>query len=319
MDRIEHINAADYDRDRFSALKKGRSVYAVFSTCGEREAGLIGDKISLLRREMGDRLDAIILSHRRTEDHREEKTEAAARKAWSKTQIVLSHTVDVPDMDAERGKGADMRRALYWMDKNLHRGGDAVIVFLDADVTPDCFGAHFVLGLAGPVLEGYDFAKAGFHRSMGRVKKFVAQPLFSAVSHEKLRGLAEFSYPLSGEVAGTLDFFNSVSFWQMYGVETGINIDSCAGGCRIADVNLGRYDHEHHGDTAVQKMAFGVIRAYLIQLRDYGIIELKKGAEISDILTVSSIDRDGFRERTEFNLNEIKYKPLSTVLGAKRG
>ena len=201
-----------------------------------------------------------------------------------------------PTINDEKGKGADMRRVLYFINKNFKeelQDEDIIIVFLDADVLSEYFGSHFVTGLSGAVLNGYDFAKASFWREKGRVKKFVAQPLFSVIEHRKLENLKDFAYPLSGEVAGTLKFFNSVSFWQIYGVETGINIDSCMSDTKIADVNLGLYDHEHHGDVNIQKMAFGIMRTYLIQLRDYGFIEFKKGAKISDIFKASLINDNG--------------------------
>jgi hypothetical protein len=314
---VTHLHADHYGRDRFLSLKGDRAVYAVFSTIGEREADLVHRKIALLREELDGCLDGIFLSHRRRNIHHGDLTESRAMEAWDGTVLLLGHETRVPDMGDERGKGADMRRALYRINLQHRRGKserDIVIVFLDADVVTGYFGAHFVLGLAGPVLEGYDFAKAGFHRAMGRVKKFVAQPLFSAISHPRLDMLRELSYPLSGEAAGTLAFFNSVNFWQMYGVETGINIDSCMGGRRIADVNLGHYDHEHHDDPAIQMMAFGVIRTYLTRLIDHGILELKDGARISDVFAATSIDRHGDRERIEHSLDEIRYRPLRSVL-----
>ncbi|MBN1532957.1 MAG: hypothetical protein JXA20_09865 [Spirochaetes bacterium] len=314
---ITPLQAHRYDKERFLSLKGDRAVYAVFSTIGEREADLVNRKIALLSGELDGCLDGIFLSHRRRNPRHGDLTESRALEAWNGTVILPAHDTKVPDMGDERGKGADMRRALYRINRHHRRGKSEdriVIVFLDADVVTEYFGTHFVLGLAGPVLEGYDFAKAGFHRAMGRVKKFVAQPLFSAISHPKLDLLRELSYPLSGEAAGTLAFFNGVNFWQMYGVETGIDVDSCMGGCRIADVNLGHYDHQHHDDPAIQAMAFGVIRTYLTRLMEHGILELKDGARISDLFAATSIDRHGSRERIEVPLDEIRYRPLRSVL-----
>jgi len=149
---------------------------------------------------------------------------------------------------------------------------------------------------------------------MGRVKKYVAQPLFSSISHSSLKGLGEFSYPLSGECAGTLIFFNSVSFWQMYGVETGILVDAVSGNYSLADVNLGLYDHEHHNDINIQKMSFGIIRTYLRSLIDNGILTLNKGAVLSDVFAAEYINSEGERVKLEENLAEIKYRPLVEIL-----
>ena len=187
-------------------------------------------------------------------------------------------------------------------------------MFLDSDVVPEYFGEHFVLGLAGAVLEGADFSKASFWREMGRVKKYVAQPLFSLIDHPELKKLTDFSYPLSGEVAGTLKFFNSVNFWQIYGVETGINIDACFGDYNVTDVNLGLYDHEHHPDVNIQKMSFGIMRTFFLKLVEYGIIELKGNAKIGDIFRASFIGELGKRQTMEFDLTEKRYDPIIDIL-----
>ncbi len=316
MDKITYFDSSDFRLDQLLNRKGDRKVFVVFSTFGEREADLIYDKISILRRDIGDLIDRVFLSHRRTGD-KPELTEEKARAADSGAEIVICNSLDVPDMDIERGKGSDMRRTLYHINRLYGREfseSDIIVVFLDADVVPEYFGVHFVLGLAGAVIEGYDFSKASFWREMGRVKKYVAQPLLSVIEKENLRMLTEFSYPLSGEVAGTLEFFNRVSFWQMYGVETGINIDSCFGDFKVADVNLGLYDHEHHPDLDIQKMSFGIIRTFFLQMIEYGIIELRGGAEISDTFRSTYIDENGKRQFQEINLQELKYRPLREVL-----
>ncbi len=316
MKTVVQIESRHYTPERIKERKKEKHICVVFSTFGEREADLIHSKITLIRNEAGDIVDRIIVSHRRKGDS-EEKTELRAREAWDGTEIVLCNGLSIPDMGAERGKGADMRRTLYHLltsGDEKKRAVDTIVVFLDTDVLTQYFGTHFVFGLAGAVLDGYDFAKASFWRGMGRVKKFVAQPLFSSIDHPSLRGLSSLAYPLSGEIAGTLEFFTRVSFWQMYGVETGINIDTCFGDYRVADVNLGLYDHDHHADENIQRMAFGIIRTYLLQLVDYGIIELKQGARISDRLAASYIDDRGERREIDFDLSERKYRPLAELI-----
>src|SRR4030042_4568921 len=157
--------ASEFSLPRCRNLKKGRKIYIVFSTFGTREADLIFNKIRLIVSEAGDFVDKIFLSHRRAEGEIPEITEERARQAWDKTEIVICNSLTVPDMGTEKGKGADMRRTLYHINKNFTDTGsvkDMVIVFLDADVVPEYFGVHFILGLSGAVLEGNDFAKAGF-------------------------------------------------------------------------------------------------------------------------------------------------------------
>ncbi|PKL16597.1 MAG: hypothetical protein CVV49_15375 [Spirochaetae bacterium HGW-Spirochaetae-5] len=316
MKKIVKYDHADFKPEDLLKIKNDKKIYAVFSTFGEREADLVIEKIGVLKQLPAGLVDKIIINHRRAGDNFD-RTESGIISAFSDVDIMVSNTAAVPDMKNEKGKGGDMRRTIYRINREYLNGlsaDNAVVVFLDADVLPEYFGAHFATGLAGAVLNGADYAKGGFWREMGRVKKYVAQPLFSAVSHPSLKLLSEFSYPLSGECAGTLSFFNSVSFWQMYGVETGVLIDAVSGDYKLADVNLGLYDHEHHNDINIQKMSFGIIRTYLRSLIDYGIITLNNGASLSDVFAAEYINSDGERVKLEENLTEIKYRPLSEIL-----
>lgn len=318
MAEIATCEASFFTAEKVSSLKGNKKLYVIFSTLGEREADLIHGKISLLGREAGGVIDGIFLSHRRLGGG-EDLAEKRGREAWDGVTVVVNNSVAVPDMGKEKGKGADMRRCLYWINTRGKAGvppEDIIVVFLDADVHAEYFGVHFALGLAGAVLSGNDFAKASFWRAMGRVKKYMAQPLYSAIEHPALEPLTRLSYPLSGEVAGTLAFFNAARFWQMYGVETGIIMDACARGCRVADVNLGLYDHHHHDDEAIQRMAFGIIRTYLLQLEDYGLLELKDGARVADIFRGAFIDGKGARRRIRAELEERRYGPLADILNA---
>ncbi|MCL2155940.1 MAG: hypothetical protein FWH53_09775 [Leptospirales bacterium] len=321
MKRVVKYNHSDFTIDEFLRLKNNKKVLVVFSTFGEREADLIADKISVLKRLPHGVIDRIIVNHRRVGES-SDKTENVISKLHEDVHIMVANSISVPDMNNEKGKGADMRRTLYRINTDRINidylqgmsAEDIIIVFLDADVLPEFFGSHFVIGLAGAVLKGADYAKAGFWREMGRVKKYVAQPLFSVIDHPSLKTLTEFSYPLSGECAGTLSFFNSVRFWQMYGVETGILIDASIGEYSLADINLGLYDHEHHNDVNIQKMSFGIIRAYFRSLIDYGIISINQGAAISDTFSAEYINSNSKRVILEENLNEIKYQPLNNIL-----
>jgi hypothetical protein len=317
MKEIAKYKHNDFTIDEFLRLKNDKKVLVVFSTFGEREAALIAEKIGILKKLPSGVIDKIIINHRRMVGEVSDKTESVITQLHSEVEIMVSNSISLPDMNNERGKGADMRRTLYRINMEYLNGKsteDIIIVFLDADVVKEFFGFHFVIGLAGGVLKGADYAKGGFWRDMGRVKKFIAQPLFSAIDHPSLKLLTEFSYPLSGECAGTLSFFNSVQFWQMYGVETGMLIDASMGDYSIADINLGLYDHEHHGDMNIQKMSFGIIRTYFRSLIDYGIISLNQGAVISNIFSAEYIDSNCKRVTFKENLNEIKYQPLKNIL-----
>ncbi len=316
MKEINKYTHGDFNPEELLKLKINKKIYVVFSTFGEREAGLVVEKISVLKKLPAGIIDKIIINHRRT-GNISDRTESGISSIYNDIDIMISNNAVVPDMQNEKGKGADMRRTIYRINREYLDSSspdNTVVVFLDADVLPEYFGNHFVAGLAGAVLNGADYAKGGFWRAMGRVKKYVAQPLFSAISHPSLNALTEFSYPLSGECAGTLQFFNSVTFSQIYGVETSVLIDAVSGDYTLADVNLGLYDHEHHNDINIQKMSFGIIRTYLSSLIDNGIITLNNGAVLSDVFSAEYINSEGERVKLEENLAEIKYRPLSEIL-----
>ena len=314
---IIKYNSEDFSVSELIRKKEGGEIIVVFSTLGEREADSVCEKIEVLKSLPSGFIDRIVVNHRRSSDS-EDRTERKIKSLHPDVELFLSREISVPDMGSEPGKGADMRRTLYRLttDRNESINPDKIIVvFLDADVLPEYFNAHFVTALAGAVLEGADFAKAGSWRKMGRVKKFAAQPVFSLISHPALERLSDFSYPISGEAAGTLKFFCSVSFWQRYGVETGILVDALMGNYSVADVNLGLYDHEHHGDSFIQKMSFGVMRAFLKSLERYGIISFSGDAGISDNIKYSFIDDKGDRRSFEEHFEEKLYGPLNSFPG----
>jgi len=313
---ITKYNHTDFEIDELLKIKGEKKIFVVFSTFGEREADLVCEKIKLIKTLPVGFIDRIILNHRRA-GAEPDRTEKGVASLDSGADVVIANDLSVPDMGSEKGKGGDMRRTLYVINREFTAGlspSHIIVVFLDADVVPEYFGIHFVTSLAGALLKGADFAKAGFWRAMGRVKKFVAQPLFSVIEHPDLVKLTEFSYPLAGECAATLEFLNSMTFWQIYGVETGMLVNASAGGYNVADVNLGLYDHEHHSDMNIQKMCFGIMRTYLNSLIDRGILELKNGAAISDTFRCEYIDENGGRVKVEEDLTELKYRPLKEIL-----
>ena len=100
-----------------------------------------------------------------------------------------------------------MRRALYQINREYVNGtgpDDIIIVFLDSDVVPNILWDPFrnrPRGTHG--ITGYDFAKASFWRAMGRVKKFVAQPLFSLlIDHPRIAPLSRISPTRGGGISG---------------------------------------------------------------------------------------------------------------------
>jgi glucosyl-3-phosphoglycerate synthase len=319
MTDINLFDISAFPLDRLIKLKGDIAVIVVLPTLGERESDLIADKLAMLSSLTGSVVDHIFLAHRKlSPSSSPDRTEQAASAAPCPVTVInCAEVTGIPDMDMEPGKGADMRRALFEISKMpdiTESCADPVVVFLDSDSDNSFFSPDYAVSLACAVLSGFDFAKAGFWRRSGRVKKFTAQPLFSVIDHPLINKLTGLSYPLSGECAARMSFFNSVHFFQKFGVETSMLIDACAGGSKIADINFGLYDHGHSGDADVQKISFGVIRAFLMRLEMMGIISFNNGARISDIFRLISIDENGTPGADELNMAEKIYEPLASLL-----
>ncbi len=308
-----YYKSSDFTIDSLINAKKIRC-FVIFSAFGEREADLLCSKISLIKNECNALVDKIIVSHRRIGNN-EDKTEIKLKDEFDDVCLLNCNSYSVPDMRDEAGKGADMRRALYFCYKVLKANSHDCIVFLDADVDTELFRSEYFYALAGPIINAEaQFCKASFFRKSGRVKKFTAQPLFSVINHPMLNGLSQFAYPLSGEVAGSFEFFASAGFAQRYGVETALLIDAVMQKIKMADVNLGNYDHIHGSDEDICRMSFGVIRTYLRKLEDYGVISLNENSAISNDFKRTYIDENLEMRSESDSLNEIIYEPLQKII-----
>lgn len=161
-----------------------------------------------------------------------------------------------------RGKGEAMSAGVAATD------GD-IVVFLDADVTN--FGAHFVVGLVGPLLTGPEdiqLVKAFYQRPIdgragggGRVTELVARPvielLFPALAHVR--------QPLAGETAVRRGALAHITFEPGYGVELGLLIDvaEAHGVGAVAQVDLGTRAHRNRPLDELRPQATDVLRAAL--------------------------------------------------------
>lgn len=320
MSNVTRHDSSFFNTEKLKSIKQNNLIYVVFSTLGERETDLLKEKLLMLKPYLGNLIDKIFISHRREDNISSTENDSTLRialEAIPEINIVDCASTELPDMNSESGKGADMRRTLYKIaleNEKLHPDSDPVIVFLDSDTDINFFSLDYPISLACAVVAGKDFAKAGFWRKMGRAKKFTAQPLFSSIDHPSLRNLGRFTYPLSGECAARLSFFISIPFVQKYGIETSMLMDVCAGNYDVADVNLGIYDHQHRDDIGVQKISFGIIRTFLSKCEQLGLIELKNGAVISNFLRASYIDNEGNLSGINNDLSEKEYPPLRSIL-----
>ncbi|KYP13562.1 HAD-IB family phosphatase [Flavihumibacter sp. CACIAM 22H1] len=155
-------------------------------------------------------------------------------------------------LSAVRGKGISMKEGIQ-AARNEH------LIFLDGDIEyPD----DTIDLLARPLLENEaDFVKATFSRNAGRVTELVAKPLLSIF----YPGLAHFSQPLSGMIAGRKQFFARIDFFQDYGVDIGILIDMFLMRARILEVAIGHIENKSKPWHALGKMSREVTRAIIMK------------------------------------------------------
>lgn len=176
----------------------------------------------------------------------------------------------LPQTGAVEGKGDAMWRA-------LSVASGEIVVYLDGDVRD--FGAHYVVGLLGPLLQSpeIEFVKGFYRRPLsieeveiedagGRVTELSARPLLELTAPE----LAQFRQPLAGEVAGRRSLLSRIPYFTGYGVEMAMLIDvwRAVGISRMAQVDLGSKRNSHQDLAALAGMSREVIEALTTRLRE---------------------------------------------------
>jgi glucosyl-3-phosphoglycerate synthase len=160
------------------------------------------------------------------------------------------------------GKGEAMWKSLYLLSGDL-------VVWCDTDITS--FHPKFVYGILGPLLTRRDvqFVKAFYRRPLrvggevqatggGRVTELTARPLLNLFFPE-LSGIVQ---PLSGEQGGRRTLLEQLPFFNTYGIETGLLIDTLqrAGLGAIAQVDMKMRIHRNQDLYALSKQAFEILQ-----------------------------------------------------------
>lgn len=199
------------------------------------------------------------------DDTSEDNTAAVAAENGAK--VIISKA---------RGKGISMKEGIQAAVNDL-------IVFLDGDIDPYPEGT--ISNLTQPLLNNEaDFVKGAFARNAGRVTELVAKPLLNIL----FPGIAHFTQPLSGMIAGRKSFFKKIEFFNDYGVDIGILIDMYLMKARVAEVNIGYIENKSKPWEALGKMSKEVSRAIISKAQTGLSSELTE----DDIHSLETINRE---------------------------
>jgi len=180
-------------------------------------------------------------------------------------------------LDGDRGKGRDV-----WL--GLGRAADSEFVVVhDADTTT--YDESFVRRLLFPLGRGYEFSKGYYARVedgqlYGRLFRLFYVPLVRTLldAHPEpfLRYLDSFRYALAGEFAATAATARRIRVPRTWGLEVGTLGDTfdVAGFSGTAQVDLGRYEHDHRGvggSGGLSAMSRSVGETLLRSVVDHGI------------------------------------------------
>jgi len=172
---------------------------------------------------------------------------------------VLSVPSLLPDLGPVLGKGDSLFRAVHSIEADWY-------VFLDADLGNISL-AH-IAALVAPIgTQGVQFVKGGFVRvdehgvprevPGGRVTEEYGRPLLRTVAPE----LAEFSQPLSGQVAIAEPLAKSLNFVTGYGIEIAMLIDVWrhVGAAGIVEADMGLVNNRWKPDDALSDVIADVV------------------------------------------------------------
>ena len=180
-------------------------------------------------------------------------------------------------LDGERGKGRDV-----WLGVGCASDAAFVVVH-DADTIT--YDESFVRRLLFPLGRGYDFSKGYYarvedERLYGRLFRLFYVPLVRTLldAHPEpyLRYLDAFRYALAGEFAATAATARRIRMPRQWGLEVGTlgDVFDVAGFSGTAQVDLGRYEHDHRGvggSGGLSEMSRSVGETLLRSVVDHGI------------------------------------------------
>jgi HAD superfamily phosphoserine phosphatase-like hydrolase len=168
------------------------------------------------------------------------------------------------------GKGASM-------EDGVRVARNETLLFLDGDLRG--LQHDLVELMIAPILASEaDFVKARFTRDAGRVTVLTARPLLRSYFPE----VAQFHQPLGGIMAAKRSVLQGLRFENDYGVDIGLLIDAAMSGARLAEVDVGRIEHDSHPLEVLEDMAMQVARTILDRAASAGRMRLRYIAEVRE-------------------------------------
>jgi glucosyl-3-phosphoglycerate synthase len=269
-ERTHSFSHHDFPLERLAAMQPRASVSVCLPARNEERT------IGPILRALAPLREAGVVEQLAVVDHSSDGTAEIARGLGAE---VYDQEELLPELGPVLGKGDAMWRAL-----GVLRG--EVICFLDAD--SEQFGAHFALGLLGPLICEPELAFVkGFYRRPfragattmaeggGRVTELTARPLLKRFFPE----LSAVRQPLAGEIAARRELLVNLPFVTGYGVDIALLIDAHAavGLRRLAQVDLEVRQNDHQTLRELGPMADAVLAAVSARLARDG--RLRDGTE----------------------------------------
>jgi len=325
------------DRERVEEIKTGENipVIVVFPTRGDEELLTLEREIQILQPLMGRIIDEIWIAFGGSEH---DDVPLMAKKYGAHVFYAQWNGMN----DASRGdsgKGLSMRGLLYHLctARGLNNP-QAIVEFIDADIREGYFSPRWVIDPIGAVLwfEEIEVAKLVYHRPFGgRLNAFIT-PFISVFDHPTINPLKNLLYLLSGEIAGTLNFWLSVPFKQNFGIEmkilTSLALNKVNLRSNGRDLNhaiqvfMGEMDHKHSALRSSGKakgldaMAKEVFQAFLEDLAEEGLFHMEKALTFSDRLQISTVtptggggEESGTPSKLDIPSREKTFSPLKTL------
>jgi glucosyl-3-phosphoglycerate synthase len=272
------------------------------------EEATIGKEIILFRSELMSRyplIDEIAVIDSGSTDNTINVAKSFGADVYQADDIL-------PNLDAKKGKGENLWKAIYQLE------GD-IIVYIDADIKN--IHPRFAYGLIAPLVyrKEIQYVKAFYDRPLafsqgirpsggGRVTEILIRPLFSLFFPD-LAGLIQ---PLSGEYAVRREVLEQIPFPIGYGVETSHLIDVYQkwGLEAFAQTDLDQRVHRNQDTRSLGKMSFGILQTFFSRLQALDIIHDK--LQLSHVLRQFQAHDEEF-ESIELQIQEEERPPMITI------